>query len=264
MVRILKNPQTNYLLKRRFLWKCKHFSLLWPFCQIMFVCLASRTTYRSLKSLLRIDSSFPLTHMTNLDAFYLHFYLIGHDGSYLSLVSGHPCLASLTRSAKAYFGGEKMVLLKGILRVLNPCQRVEEVFVGLWLFWVSLKIESKQHLSFLLALPSREHSLQTAPPGPPDRSLPRTVVRLLQGSAGDAALFLAQKGVHGQDNEAVSDQCSTLSTLERKSPHQASLSSFPPVTKTVSQVCLPKSGWSLLLPLSHILFLKTMALFIQL
>lgn len=145
----------------------------------------------------------------------------------------------------------KMVLLKGILlRILILFQRVKEVFGGLWLFWVSLKIESKQHLSFLLALPSREHSLQTAPPGPPDRGLPQTVVvRLLQGSAGDTALFLAQKGAHGQDNEAVSDQCSTFSSLERKQPHQAHLSSSP-VTKTVHQVCLPKSGWNPLLPSS--------------
>lgn len=157
-----------------------------------------------------------------------------------------------------------MVLLKGILRILSLFQRVEAVFGGLWLFWVSLKIESKQHLSFLLALPSREHSLQTAPSGPPGRGLPRAVVRLLQGSAGDTALCLAQKGAHGQDNEAVSDRCSTLSTPERKQPHQASLSSLPPGTKTVSQVCLPQSGWNPLLPPSHTLLLKTMALFIQL
>lgn len=146
-----------------------------------------------------------------------------------------------------------MILLKRILlRILNQFQRVEEVFGGLWLLWVSLKIESKQHLSFLLALPSREHSVQTAPAGTPDRGLPRAVIRLLQGSAGDSALFLAQKGAHGQDNEAESGQCSTLSTLERKQPQQAHLSSSsPPVTKTVSQVCLPKSGWNPLLPPSH-------------
>jgi len=61
-------------------------------------------------------------------------------------------------------------------------------------------------------LSSREHSIQTAHPGPQDSCLPRTAVRCLPISAGDTALTPAQKGASRQDREAVSGR--SLSPLD--------------------------------------------------
>ena len=65
------------------------------------VCLMSRTMCGSLKSLLRIASSFPWTHTTKPDPFIFIFYLIGRVSSYLSWVFRRSLLDILTRSLKA-------------------------------------------------------------------------------------------------------------------------------------------------------------------
>lgn len=59
MVSILRSPKINYFIKWRFLLKYKCISPTVGFRKITFVCLKSRTTHVSLKSLLRIVSSFP-------------------------------------------------------------------------------------------------------------------------------------------------------------------------------------------------------------
>lgn len=65
MVSILRSPKINYFIKWKFLLKYKCIPPTIGFRKIMFVCLKSRTTHVSLKSLLRIVSSFPFNSCYN-------------------------------------------------------------------------------------------------------------------------------------------------------------------------------------------------------